>query len=61
MKLNLPSHQSLLDNRADLRAEFQHAKRMSNIPAMRAAYKDILEIEEFLREGKCIEYDSLMC
>ena len=51
--------QQLSDNRADLRAEFQSARRMSNFKAMRQAFKDICLIDEMLREDKCITYYQL--
>lgn len=45
------TRQDLIDERSNLRAEFQHAKRVSDDRAVLAAItKDILEIDALLRE-----------
>lgn len=54
-----PTRQQLSDSRTDLRREFQHARRMSDIKGMRAAFNDISKVDEMLREGKCIVFNTL--
>lgn len=60
-KLPKLTYQQLSDSRTDLRAEFQHARRMSDKNAMRSAFKDICLIDEMLREGRCIVFEELDC
>lgn len=53
------SRQELLDSRADLRRDLQFAQRMDAFDAMRSAVRDICEIDQMLREDKCITYSKL--
>lgn len=53
-----PTRQQLLDDIADLRADFQHARRIGNKAAMALIMTDVLALEaELLSSNNIVRYE----
>ena len=52
-------HQQLSDNIAELRREYQHYRRMGDICLMKTTVGQIMELEQIIREDKCVKFFNL--